>query len=287
MYHLYEQFASYLGRVLHKTRLISSGINGPINVDHNKSKLKLDSIALPALRGFKLASLNINKLTTHILELRILLAYNEIDIISINETKHDKNIVNNEVDIPGYTIVRRDRTTNGGGGVCFYIRNSVQSTVRNDLTMETIDDFCVEIQKPNSKPFVVATWYRPPDSRIEVFTPFEELLGKLDTENIEYHLMGDINCDMIADRYDNDTQKLKALADIYGIKQLINEPTRITPTSATLIDLIYTNTPDKIVCSGVRHISILGDHSLVFAYRKLLINASSNGQNTIIYRDLS
>ena len=96
--------------------------------------------------------------------------------------------------------------------------------------------------------------------------------------------MGDMNCDMIADRYDNDTQKLKALADIYGMKQLINEPTRITPTSATLIDLIYTNTPDKIVCSGVRHISI-SDHSLVFAYRKLSINASSNGHNTIIYRD--
>ena len=64
--------------------------------------------------------------------------------------------------------------------------------------METIENLCVEIQKPKSKPFVVVTWYRPPDSRIEVFTPFEELLGKLDTENIEYHLMGDMNCDMIA-----------------------------------------------------------------------------------------
>ena len=171
----------------------NSGESVDINVDHNKSKLKLDSIALPARRGFKLASLNINKLTTHIDELRILLAYNEIDIISINETKLDENIGNNEVDIPGYTIVRRDRTTNGGGGVCFYIRNSIQFTVRNDLTMETIENLCVEIQKPKSKPFVVVTWYRPPDSRIEVLTPFEELLGKLDTENIEYHLMGDMN----------------------------------------------------------------------------------------------
>ena len=63
--------------------------------------------------------------------------------------------------------------------------------------------------------------------------------------------MGDLNCDMIATRYDNNTCKLMSIADIYGLQQLITEPTRITPTSATLIDVIYTNNcPDKVVCSG-------------------------------------
>ena len=41
---------------------------------------------LPSQRGFKLASLNINELITHIDQLRILLAHSEIDILSINET---------------------------------------------------------------------------------------------------------------------------------------------------------------------------------------------------------
>ena len=41
---------------------------------------------LPYQQGFKLASLNINKLITHIDQLRILLAHNEKDILSINET---------------------------------------------------------------------------------------------------------------------------------------------------------------------------------------------------------
>ena len=50
--------------------------------------------------------------------------------------------------------------------------------VRNDLNMET--------QQPRSKPFVVVTWYRPPDSSIGIFTPFEHLIGILDLENIEY-----------------------------------------------------------------------------------------------------
>ena len=59
---------------------------------------------MPSRRGFKLASLNINKLTTYIDELRIPLAYNEIDNLSINETKLNETITDNDVNIP-----RRDR----------------------------------------------------------------------------------------------------------------------------------------------------------------------------------
>ena len=96
--------------------------------------------------------------------------------------------------------------------------------------------------------------------------------------------MGDLNCNIIATRHDNDTRKLMSITDVYGLQQLITEPTRITPTSATLIDVIYTNCPDKIACSGVCHISI-SDHSLVFAYRQLSINGISRGHNTITYRN--
>ena len=211
---------------------------------------------LPSQRGLKLASLNINKLITHIDELRILLAHNEIDILSINETKLNETIADNEVNILGYDIIRRDRITNGGRGVCFYVKNSINFTIRNDLNIDTLENLCLEIQKPRSKPFVVATWYRPPDSPIGIFSLFETLIGKLDSENIEYYLMEDLNCDMIATRYNNNTCKLMSITDIYGLQQLITEPTRITPTSATLIDVIYTK--KKIISCGVPQKTILG-----------------------------
>ena len=44
---------------------------------------------------------------------------------------------------------------------------------------------------------------------------------------------------------------------------MISEPTRITSTSRTLIDLCITNSPEKIVNSGVVHLGI-SDHSQVF-----------------------
>ena len=60
---------------------------------------------LPPKRGLKLASLNISKLTTHIDELRVPLANNDTDVLSINETKLIKNASDDEVHIPGYDIM--------------------------------------------------------------------------------------------------------------------------------------------------------------------------------------
>jgi len=85
--------------------------------------------------------------------------------------------------------------------------------------MEALENLCLEIQQPRSKPFVVVTRYRPPDSSIGIFTPFEQLIGILiDLENsIEYYPMGDLNCDMIATSYDNDTCKLISITAVNGL----------------------------------------------------------------------
>ena len=103
----------------------------------------------------------------------------------------------------------------------FTLKKSVNSIVRNDLNMKTLENLCLEIQQPRSKQFVVVTWYRPPHSPIGIFSTFEHLIGILDLENIEYYLMGHLNCDMIATRYDKDTCKLMSITDVYGLQQLI------------------------------------------------------------------
>ena len=64
-----------------------------------------------------------------------------------------------------------------------------------------------------------------------------------DLTNLEFFLLGDMNADMASTNYDNNVRQLINIADIYGLHQLISEPTRITDKSSTLIDLIYTNCP--------------------------------------------
>ena len=86
----------------------------------------------------------------------ILLACNDIDILSINETKPNETTTDHEVNIPGYTIVRRDRISNGGRGVRFYVKSSINFTIRKDLNVDTLENLSLEIQKPTT--LVETSW---------------------------------------------------------------------------------------------------------------------------------
>ena len=64
------------------------------------------------------------------------------------------------------------------GGVSFYVRSSINFSLRTDLSIDQLENLSIEVRKPNSKPFLVTTWYRPPDSIVDKFDFFETLLGK-------------------------------------------------------------------------------------------------------------
>ena len=62
-------------------------------------------------------------------------------------------------------------------------------------------------------------------------------------------------------------KKNNEFCSIYGFKQLINCPTRITCNTSTLIDHILTNAQDNISQSGVINTAI-SDHNMIYCTRK-------------------
>ena len=81
----------------------------------------------------------------------------------------------------------------------------------------------------------------------------------------EYLVLGDFNC--VMKRNMPHTRKLKSVMHQYQMTQLIEKPTRITKTSETLTELIFTSNAEKIGESGILNLSI-SDHSLVYAVRQ-------------------
>ena len=131
----------------------------------------------------------------------------------------------------------------------------------------------VEISKSKSKSFLINTWYRPPDSPIELFDVYEEYVKKMGSENKEVTLIGDFNCDwtqLKKHKISPQTNRIVDFADLFQLQQLIKEPTRITQTSSTLIDLAFSNRPEIINTSCVEHLGI-SDHSLISICRKIPI----------------
>ena len=240
--------------------------------------------SIPNERGFKMAFLNIVSLPKKIDEINCSMANKFIDLIAFNETRLDANITDNMISIDGYDVVRKDRSRNGGG-VCIYLRSSINYKVRNDLVPTELEVVCIEITKPHSKPFLVTTVYRPPSASSEFFNHFEKLIKAIDNENKEMFILGDLNCDMLKADSDSNipTKKIKSLYELYQLTQLINEATRVTMTTTSLIDHIVTNTPEKISDSGVIHTGISG-HSLVFAIRKISIIYKQ--ENTLEIRNM-
>ena len=96
--------------------------------------------------------------------------------------------------------------------------------------------------------------------------------------------MGDLNCNLLSEVVSNNSSHLLNIIDIYGLTQLITEPTRVTQYSSTLIDLCLTNSPDKISKSGVINIGI-SDHSAVYLTRKVA-HLRSNMHKTVEVRQL-
>ena len=224
-------------------------------------------------KGLVIATLNINSLIKHIIdEVRIFLAQHALDILAIDESKLDNLISDNEICVTGYTVYRKDRNR-FGGWVVIYIRDNLLHSQRNDLTTDDFEMACIEVKLPYNKSFLVATWYRPPSSKIDLFDKWALFLSKCDIENKELIIVGDLNCDVSNPLPNSHAHRLKFLCSLYQLKQFINEPTRVTSTSATIIDLILTNTPENILQSGVIHLGI-SDHSLVYALRKFSLPKS-------------
>jgi len=172
--------------------------------------------------------------------------------------------MDNEITIPGYSLVRKDRhslTKSCGGGVIIFIRDGIPLTVLSDLIKHIFECLWVEIKRPKCKRMILCCSYRPDDENINLLANLADFLNNIDTENSDIALVGDFNVD-----YSTKNQlrcKLDEFALQHSLSQIICKPTRVTENSSTTIDLIFANNTHRIVQSDVLQSSI-SDQSIVF-----------------------
>jgi len=238
-------------------------------------------------KGLSFVNLNIVTLPGKIDELRYFMNENPVSIMTLNETRLDAAIPNKAINIQGYDVLRKDRNRYGGGvATCMYINKNSDFTykLRTDLMPTELEMIIVEIVCSKSKPFIVISWYRP-ESEIVLFDHFQCILEKIEEENKDVIVIGDVNCDLLTDNPSCYTKKMKEITDSFNMTQLIKEATRVTENTESLIDHIYTTFPDKVTQSGVLHTG-MSDHSFIYAIMGKETNTSVNGhQNYSINRN--
>ena len=200
----------------------------------------------------------------HILEELIHELGNFPDVITISETKLNKNNINH-ASIQNYKFVFSNSTTNAGG-VAIYILNNLKYSRRHDLEFQSADSETVfiELNLAANKKIIVGVIYRHPTN---TFNEFQDLLlqtlNKMDLEKYDYFLCGDSNIDIL--KHESKKNIGNYLNALYseGCNNVINKPTRITESSATLLNHMYTNTTNSITNRGILTYEI-SDHLPTF-----------------------
>ena len=154
-----------------------------------------------------------------------------------------------------------------GGGVGAYIQESIKFKHRKDIEdlQPDLEHLWIEIPGHNKhNKTLIGVMYR--STRIltnsDWLEHFESLLGYLTVNwNGLLVLLGDINIDLLQPS-NNLTKQYQSILDVFGIQQMVNQPTRVT---RTLIDHIVTNYPQNITHTGIIPCSIICDHDAVFA----------------------
>ena len=189
------------------------------------------------------------------------------DVIGLAETWLD-DTSEKLMKMTGYTSICASRKTKSGGGTALLIREGLTYRERTDISvfMEGIlESVFVEIvREQGRKNTIIGVVYRPPGADLTVFNSrLKEIATKLRSQDT--YIMGDFNVDLI--KSSSHRQSTEFLEGFYSesMYPLISLPTRITDTSATLIDNIFTNNVTDQIKSGLITTRI-SDHLPVFAF---------------------
>ena len=241
--------------------------------------------------------LNINSILPKIDEIRYIAKLTNATVIGLSETKLDNAVLSSELEIEGYDLVRSDRSRRGGGVACF-VKNSISYNRKPNFCINTESIF-IEIFLPKSKPVLIGILYRPPD-KYDFVNCLERTFSDTNVfESQECYLLGDININLqpkdkeifrhkpantINKEIPHLTRSYLEFCFTHSLEQIITRPTRITDQTATLIDHILTNSPDKVSQSGVIDLG-LSDHDLIYCTRKTSL-PKSHKHNEIFVRSL-
>ena len=191
--------------------------------------------------------------------------------------------------LPGFhELLIQCRDDGYRGGVGLFIKDSFNYRVRDDLGIfvpHVYESLFVEIMSTSSKNQIIGVIYRPntaPRADLEIFSAhLYETMDKINLEHKPTIIMGDFNIDLL--KYGSHRKTNEFVDNVFsqGFMPLIHKPTRITPSSATLIDHIYSNdfVNENNKQSGVI-LTDVADHLGIFylVRKKSVNNTNLNGK---------
>ena len=179
--------------------------------------------------------------------------------------------------LPGYSFEINPRRHGRGGGVGLYIHESLKYDVLNNYEISTAESLWVEV-KFGKTVYLVGVLYRPPNTKEEDFiNSLESTISSLSNKYNGCFIVGDLNIDLSIAKGD----KLLEVFSCFNFEQLISCPTRVSKTSSSIIDHMYTNVTGKQITAGTV-LTDISDHLPIFALFPTIVTPSYPSSFTMV-----
>lgn len=183
--------------------------------------------------------LNIQGLLNNFVELKYVLKKRRPDICLLNETHVTEDVMDTEIKIRGYHLIRSNSHSTSTGGAVAYINDKLKfsnvKTESNDVAWLTMFDLTTK----NSIVTIAGIYLSAETSKKRRVLDWFGSFCENNCENNDIMITGDFNIDVSKSTEHSD--RFIRICNDNGLKQLINTPTRVTSNTSTIIDLCCTN----------------------------------------------
>ena len=186
------------------------------------------------------------------------------------------------------------RSTNLGGGVGFWVDENLPFTLLPDISVfeeKIFESIFIRVNTGKNEFKIIGNIYRAPGNNITEFNlKLDNVLRDINDHPVykkasEIILLGDLNINLLNhDKHPQTQNYLETLLG-HGMLPLITLPTRITPTSSTLIDHIFTSLKHDSFDSGIIY-SAISDHLAIFHIRPMQLKTSKS-KDTVHMRKIN
>ena len=207
-------------------------------------------------QNVRIGHLNTYHLCNKLADICALIKKEQIDILGISESRLNKVIDDSVVGIPGYHILRRDPDHPGHTGLLVYIDDNSWNYVqrRRDFECQSVECIWLELKHPKKPSLMIGFLYRNPASTFCWYDEFVNMMDNVNAHGKDTILLGDFNINYFKKNIAWDSTTM-----LFGLQQLITSATRVTQSTSTLLDHLYTNNVLLIQKSWVSDAAI-SDH---------------------------
>ncbi|KAF8568225.1 hypothetical protein P879_08155 [Paragonimus westermani] len=207
---------------------------------------------------------NTQGLLSKLAEFRDTMASGTFSLVGLTETWLTDIITDAEIAIPGFSVLRSDRGSQGGGVALCY-STQLKLTVMNDTPFQSRETLWCVLPLNATGLCLVAVIYRPPNNSPEADTLLlSDLNLFLPRGHTHLLLMGDFNCPQLHTRVHSSGSfqaELLALCDLIPLYKNVLQPTRFRSNDTpSILDLLLTN--EELMIEDVHYLPPLGasDH---------------------------